>query len=455
MIAQMEQVFSNFLYLKKPRIFQEPPSCAFEIASQIGSSDISFYVAVPKYLESNTINIISFWLKVNTTSIWFLKLESDGTAQLLIDNKLIIENYNTNTYGTSTYVEYKMSEGYYKFLIRSENISKTSGCILSFFNKNSISWKNISTTNLGSDGELYAYIPTDLSELYLSGLVEMPLNDKYIIPDVDYVFVNYRYYQDFYKAIYNNFINVKNIGIPTADTSDTIYQLSYIKDTNSVSAIGWANNTTKNNGQTYFGYTFTNGIENFIMLDWFEYSDYSFKDDNFTKTFTSNDTKSSCVKIKLVYMDTTYEYLSISDIDIPYSKNISSNSKNNFIYKNTTQGHTIIKLKNKKEKSVKSVLIYRWDNIKKYWGIITELNVYVKDSYDLLTELVLIDSNNTEHPITEIVPSSVTAFGFYNIPLDNSIDITTSDIEMVSKSNIITLYHENNTPSIKYNMLNF
>ena len=52
MIAQMEQVFANFLYLKKPRMFQDPPSCAFEIASQIGSSDISFYVAVPKYLES-------------------------------------------------------------------------------------------------------------------------------------------------------------------------------------------------------------------------------------------------------------------------------------------------------------------------------------------------------------------------------------------------------------------
>jgi hypothetical protein len=52
LISQMEQVFSNFLYLKKPGIFQEPPCCAFEIASQIGSSDISFYVAVPKYLES-------------------------------------------------------------------------------------------------------------------------------------------------------------------------------------------------------------------------------------------------------------------------------------------------------------------------------------------------------------------------------------------------------------------
>jgi len=51
-ISQMEQVFANFLYLKKPKMFQDPPCCAFEIASQIGSSDISFYVAVPKYLES-------------------------------------------------------------------------------------------------------------------------------------------------------------------------------------------------------------------------------------------------------------------------------------------------------------------------------------------------------------------------------------------------------------------
>src|SRR3990167_1048863 len=51
-IAQMEQVFSNFLYLKKPGLFQSPPCIAFEIASQIGGSDISFYVAVPKYLET-------------------------------------------------------------------------------------------------------------------------------------------------------------------------------------------------------------------------------------------------------------------------------------------------------------------------------------------------------------------------------------------------------------------
>jgi len=52
MIAQMEQVFSNFLYLKKTKMFQDPPCVSFEIASQIGGSDISFYVAVPKYLET-------------------------------------------------------------------------------------------------------------------------------------------------------------------------------------------------------------------------------------------------------------------------------------------------------------------------------------------------------------------------------------------------------------------
>ena len=51
-ISQMEQVFANFLYLKKPNAFQSEPCIAFEIASQLGSSDISFYVAVPKYLES-------------------------------------------------------------------------------------------------------------------------------------------------------------------------------------------------------------------------------------------------------------------------------------------------------------------------------------------------------------------------------------------------------------------
>src|SRR3989344_235640 len=51
-ISQMEQVLANFLYLKKPAWFGSPPSIALEIASQIGGSDISFYVCVPKYLES-------------------------------------------------------------------------------------------------------------------------------------------------------------------------------------------------------------------------------------------------------------------------------------------------------------------------------------------------------------------------------------------------------------------
>jgi len=52
LISQMEQIFANFLYLKKPEFLQEPLSVSFEIASQTGGSDISFYVAVPKYLET-------------------------------------------------------------------------------------------------------------------------------------------------------------------------------------------------------------------------------------------------------------------------------------------------------------------------------------------------------------------------------------------------------------------
>ena len=51
-IAQMEQVLSNFLYLKKPKFFQKPLCVSLEIASQIGGSDISFYVALPTYLET-------------------------------------------------------------------------------------------------------------------------------------------------------------------------------------------------------------------------------------------------------------------------------------------------------------------------------------------------------------------------------------------------------------------
>lgn len=52
LISEMEQVLTNFLYLKKQNAFQEPPSIALEIASQTGGSDISFYVCVPKYLET-------------------------------------------------------------------------------------------------------------------------------------------------------------------------------------------------------------------------------------------------------------------------------------------------------------------------------------------------------------------------------------------------------------------
>jgi hypothetical protein len=51
-ISQMEQVLANFLYLKKPTLFGEQPSVALEIASQVGGSDISFYICVPKYLET-------------------------------------------------------------------------------------------------------------------------------------------------------------------------------------------------------------------------------------------------------------------------------------------------------------------------------------------------------------------------------------------------------------------
>ena len=51
-IAQMEQVFSNFLHSKKQGWFESEPSIAFEIASQIGGADISFYVAVPKHLAN-------------------------------------------------------------------------------------------------------------------------------------------------------------------------------------------------------------------------------------------------------------------------------------------------------------------------------------------------------------------------------------------------------------------
>ncbi len=55
LIGQMEQIYTNFLYLKSPNWFQSliygQPKIALEIASQVGGADIFFYAAVPKYLE--------------------------------------------------------------------------------------------------------------------------------------------------------------------------------------------------------------------------------------------------------------------------------------------------------------------------------------------------------------------------------------------------------------------
>ena len=56
LIGHMEQVYANFLYLKKPGFLKSMiagmPRIAFEIASQTGGSDIEFYVAVPKNLDT-------------------------------------------------------------------------------------------------------------------------------------------------------------------------------------------------------------------------------------------------------------------------------------------------------------------------------------------------------------------------------------------------------------------
>ncbi len=53
LISEMEQVLANFLYLKKPTMFHDAPVVTLEIASRLGSSDISFYICVPKYLETS------------------------------------------------------------------------------------------------------------------------------------------------------------------------------------------------------------------------------------------------------------------------------------------------------------------------------------------------------------------------------------------------------------------
>ncbi len=53
LITRMEQVFTNFLYVKNTdQKVKELPRITLEIASQIGSQDISFYVAVPNYLAT-------------------------------------------------------------------------------------------------------------------------------------------------------------------------------------------------------------------------------------------------------------------------------------------------------------------------------------------------------------------------------------------------------------------
>ncbi|MBM3206195.1 MAG: DUF87 domain-containing protein [Candidatus Staskawiczbacteria bacterium] len=52
LISQMEQVLLNFVQLKTVKLFGSPPTVALEIASQTGGSDISFYVSVPKNLDS-------------------------------------------------------------------------------------------------------------------------------------------------------------------------------------------------------------------------------------------------------------------------------------------------------------------------------------------------------------------------------------------------------------------
>ncbi len=56
LIGRMEQIYSAFFTLEKPGFFKRIlygfPRIAMEIASQTGETDISFYVAVPKFLES-------------------------------------------------------------------------------------------------------------------------------------------------------------------------------------------------------------------------------------------------------------------------------------------------------------------------------------------------------------------------------------------------------------------
>ncbi len=54
-IGKMEQFYSNFLYLEKEKMFGLPPEITFEMSSQIGGSDISFFISVPDKIK-NSLN---------------------------------------------------------------------------------------------------------------------------------------------------------------------------------------------------------------------------------------------------------------------------------------------------------------------------------------------------------------------------------------------------------------
>ncbi len=57
LIGKMEQIYSHFLSLKKgsflKRFFKGVPNISLEIASTVGGGDISFYIAVPSYMENS------------------------------------------------------------------------------------------------------------------------------------------------------------------------------------------------------------------------------------------------------------------------------------------------------------------------------------------------------------------------------------------------------------------
>ena len=66
MIAKVEQLYANFLSVDKgvgkiQGFFKGYPRVAFEIASELGGSDISFYIAVPEELEGALINIFKVY----------------------------------------------------------------------------------------------------------------------------------------------------------------------------------------------------------------------------------------------------------------------------------------------------------------------------------------------------------------------------------------------------------